>query len=308
MHTDELDTVADSLERDIVVAGPQAVTERITADDTLRIVPMGDTGDFEAAFNGVGLLVVAIDTSGTAAAVRRAAECTDGFVVGVCTVHDDERIDPSLLDAVRDIVDVTLLVTRDRPIGETMIDCDDGTDTPPSSALAVVGAIDFARMIRHSGQINLDLADARTVLTDSSHAVLVRGRASSQTERTETAVRRAFEGIPPTIDIDRASNALVSVVGGPEMSITDATAAVRELRKDIGDTNDIIWGVATDDSMGEQVTVDIVIDDVGYRPSLSAGDPCRRCGKTLSAYTFGDRTTIACQACGFAGLSMSLDE
>jgi hypothetical protein len=307
MYTNKLDTVSDSLEHDIVVAGPQAVTERITVDDELRIVPMGDTGDFEAALSDVGLLVMAMGTSDTTAAVRRAAECTDGLVVAVCTVDTGECLDPSLLEPIRNMVDVTLLVTRDRPTAEITGDYDDGTDAQ-SSALAVAGAVDFARMIRHSGHINLDLADARTVLTDNSRAVLVRGHASSRTECTETAVHRALKGIPSTIDIDRASNALVSVVGGPAMSITDATAAVRNLRENIGDTNDIIWGVTTDDTLTNQVTVDIVIDDVEYCPSLSAGDPCRRCGETLSAYTLGDRTTVDCQACGFTGLSMSLDQ
>lgn len=297
MHADELDTVADSLERDIIVAGPGAVTERITADDQLRVLSPEATDDFECAVGQAAVLVVPVDTADTAALARRAADRVDGFVVAVLSDHDNAPIDPSLLESVRDAVDVTVFASRNRPPGV------DSSDGAASATVAAHGAADFVRMLRRPGHINLDLADARTVLTDGSLAALARGRASFRTESTDTAVHRAFDAIPDAIEMDRTANALVSVIGGPAMSINDAVAAVRAVRGEIGDTDEIIWGVATDDGMAEQVAVDVVIDDVAYRPSLSAGDPCRRCGEGLSVYTFGDRTTIACPACGFADLS-----
>ena len=311
---DDLETVADSLNGDILVAGLAgdlgAVADRAGTDDQPQVVGTGDAGEFEPAVRDVGLAVLAMAGQGHVTdSVLRAADEAAGFVVAVFDGHGDEGVDLSLLERVREAVDVTLLTCRKRPPeGSRSERQSDARARRAGSEVAVSGAVDFVRMVSEPGHINLDLADARTVLTNGSLAVLAGGTATLETDGSRRAVRRTFEEIPATIDAARGSNALVSVSGGPEMSIDDAIAAVRAVRDELGDVDDLIWGVATDESLADRVTVDIVFDDITYRPPLSAGDPCRRCGATLAVYTFGERTTLACEGCGFADLSVSLRE
>lgn len=308
-------TVSDSLAGDIVVVGSGAaletVPDRATANDHPRVVETGDPDSLGDAVSGTGVIVVAMDAALTADSLVSAADNADGFVVAVFDGDDDERIDPSLLDTAREVVDVTLLACRQRPADEagSPPERPGKTDASGQFQSAVVGgAFDFARMIHRPGHINLDLADARTVLTDGSLAALASGTASLETDGSSEAVRRAFTQLPPSIDMTPGSDVLVSLVGGPKMSIDDAIAAVQAVRQAAGDTETLIWGVATDDALADRVTVGVVVDDIAYRPPLSAGDPCRRCGAALSVYTLGERTTIACQGCGFADLSTSLGE
>lgn len=313
---DDLRAVADSLVGEIVVAGPEgelaAVEERARGDGQPRVVATGDANGFGDAVRDVGVAVVAVDGSSSVAdSLVRAADDTEGFVVALFNAHEEEHLEPSLVDTVREAADATLLACRKRPTADAQPEQGDGRDPlvrRSGSVAAAGGAFDFVRMIRKPGQINLDLADARTVLSDGTLAALGGGTASLETGGPRSAVRRAFEEIPSSVDVARGSDALVSVVGGPEMSIGDAVAAVRAVRGEAGNVSDLIWGVAIEDALAGRVTVDVVVDNITYRPSLSAGDPCRRCGATLAVYTFGERTTLACEECGFADLSMSLDD
>ena len=313
MGADDLEAVADSLDGDIVVAGSRddlgTVARQTGADDQPRVVETGDAGEVGSVTRDGGVLVVAMDGSASKAeSIARAADDTNGFVVAVFDGRENEDVDPSRLDAVRETVDATLLACRKRPTADSS-EQDEGIDPLTRRAgpeVTVGGAFDFVRMIRQPGHINLDLADAQTVLTDGSLAVLCGGTAALETDGAGRAVRRAFEEIPPSVDAARGSGALVSVVGGPEMSIDDTIAAVRAVRGELGDVGDLIWGVATDEALAGRVTVDVVVDDITYRPLLSAGDPCPRCGVALATYAFGERTTLSCPDCGFADLSMSL--
>lgn len=306
---DTLEAVAARLDGDIVVAGPdedhESAADETRATDQPRVVGIGDEERLREAVRDVGVVVVAMDDSlsATDSLVRTVGD-TEGFVVAVFSGYEDGAPKEFLLETLDEAVDVTLLACRQMP----------GVGSQPAprstggarSAVAIGGALDFARMIREPGRINIDLADARTVLTDGAPAVLGRGAASLATEGSKRAVRRAFEEIPSRIGASRGSAALVSVTGGPEMSIGDATAAARAVRDEVGSMDDLIWGVATDDALVNQVTVDIVVDGVTYRPPLSAGDPCRRCGAALVVYTLGEQQTLACEECGFAELSVSL--
>ncbi len=316
MCANDLETVVDSLGGDIVVAGPGEAPGTVEAlaegDDQPRVVDIEDTDEFGDAVHDAGVVVVAMDGSSSATeSVLQASDGAEGFVVAVFNGHEEEDIGASLLETVHEEADVTMLACRTQPAVVSPSERREAGETGirrSGSGVAVGGALDLVRMIRRPGQINLDLADAQTVLTDGALSVHCGGTASFETGGPERAVRRAFEEIPPSVDVAWGSGALVSVVGGPEMSIDDAIAAVRTVRGEVGAIENLIWGVAVKDALADQVTVDVVVDGIAYRPSLSAGDPCRRCGAALAAYTFGDRTTLACEGCGFADLSTSLGD
>ena len=310
---DDPERFAASLTYDILVT--EAIGESrvdvdwIRSDDQIRVMGAEHSGRLDDRVRDGGVLIVAIDGwSDTAVATRRLAADTDGFVVAVCGARQAESIDPVVLGEIREAVDTTFIAFRPRQREDIPPDHDDALarTRPFQSSVAVSGAMDFVRMIHEPGQINLDLADARTVLSDGSLAVLARGTASLERADARDAVRRLFEALPQPIDTTGGSDALVSVVGGPDLSLDDAVATVRTVREEVETIEEVIWGVATDDALTDRMTIDIVIDDVAYRPPLSGGDPCRRCGTALTAYTLGEQTTLFCETCGFADLSMSL--
>jgi hypothetical protein len=315
MCADDLEAVVDSLGGDIVIAGPsegsRAVARGAEQGGQPRVVGFGAAGEPGVAVRDAAVALIAADGSSRPPDSLLRASDDAGFVIAVLNAHEDGGVEPSLLETARRSVDVTLLACREQPTAVSRFEEGanagaGGHRTGPD--VAVGGALDFARMVHRPGQINLDLADAQTVFTDGGLAVLCGGTASFGADGPQRATRRAFATVPSSVDVTEGAGALVSVAGGPEMSIDDAIAAVRTVRGELGVIGDLVWGVTIEEALVGQLTVDIVVDGVSYRPPLSAGDPCRRCGATLTAYNLGDRATLACEACGFADLSASLGE
>lgn len=242
-----------------------------------------------------------------------AAKRSDGFVVAVVGVPAGEgTVDPDLLKTVREGADSTLLVpadslTGDSPTGDSGANSSTAAEPAPSEP-AIDGAFDFVTLIREAGFINLDLADAQTVLETGPLAALGRGSAALD-ERTapETAVDEAFEGMPAGVDPTRASGVLIDVVGNDAMSVEDATAAVTSVRERVDDGAHVIWGGAVDETLTDEVQIRVVVADVAYDPTPTSGDPCPRCGASLSSYAFGDNVTLSCDSCSFADVSTSLE-
>jgi cell division protein FtsZ len=305
---DSLETVAESLNSDLVVAGPKEPLEAVqpppTSGDEPQVVSTEDVAEFDDAVQDAGAVVVALEGSQhTTDAVLSAVEDSEAFTVAVFDGRDPKSLDLSLLDTVSERVDATLLAYK-MPKRDSAPETADTRDCNAPAEIAVGGAFDFARMVQDPGEINMDLADARMVLSGESLGVLSRGVATRDTEGADTAIERAFAGIPSSMDTARGSAALVSVVGGPEMSIRDAVVAVRTADEKIRGSDNLIWGVTIDDALANRISVHVVVDTVPY--PLSAGDPCRRCGSPLSVYTLGGKTTVSCENCGFADLPTSL--
>jgi hypothetical protein len=309
-----IDAVADALGDSMAVAVPGealgTVEDLAGTEGNPEVVGIGDVTESSDAVSDVGIVVLALDgTSCVTDRVRRVADVAAGFTVAVFDGHEETHVEPAVLDAVRRAVDVTVLACRPHSPTDSSSERWPTTDARAREsryALATGCALDFVSLIHTAGHINLDLADVKTVLTDGSVAAFGGGTTSLGGSGPREAIRRAFGNTPPSIDLGRGSSALVSVVGGPAMTIDDTVAALRAVRDEIGDTSDLVWDVAIDDSLTDRVTVDVIVDDIVYRPPLSAGDPCRQCGSALSVYTMGEQETVACEDCGFADLSLSL--
>lgn len=208
----------------------------------------------------------------------------DAFIVAVAP----SGVAPESLAAVRRRVDATLLA------GEG----------GPAEAIRT-----FLEAVQRPGFVNLDLADARTALSIGTAAV---GTGTAGTDGSPTADRdapalavdEAFDRLPEGVGPADASAALVDVVIDPETSIAAATDAIAAVRERIDADANVIWGGAVDESVEDEIGVRVVVADVEYAPPLAGGDPCPRCGTSLSTYAFGARETLSCDGCGYSGVAV----
>lgn len=170
------------------------------------------------------------------------------------------------------------------------------------SALGAVDAVsELLTIVRDPGFVNLDLTDARTVLS-SGPAAVATGTAPHNVPGV--AVESAFDRLPAGVDAGSASAVLVEVVVDPDTSIAAATDAIGEVRDRVAPDANVIWGGAVNDDAVGVLLVRVVVADVRYDPPLAAGDPCPRCGSSLSSYRFGASETLSCDACGYSGIGM----
>ncbi|MGB0427363.1 MAG: cell division protein FtsZ [Flavobacteriales bacterium] len=109
--------------------------------------------------------------------------------------------------------------------------------------------------------INIDLNDARTVLTKSGTAIMGRGLASGE-GRAKLALERAIKS--PLLNdskIQGANKVLLLIMSGTEsITIDEITLISDELREEIGDDIDLnlILGVGKDESQDDQISVTVI--------------------------------------------------
>jgi len=111
-------------------------------------------------------------------------------------------------------------------------------------------------MITKPGLMNLDFADMRIILNNGGAAVIGIGESTSETfseNRSIEAIEEALHCPLIDVDISNADRALVNVIGGPDMTLQEAQAAVEYLASKISPHANIIWGSQIDENINKSV-------------------------------------------------------
>jgi len=111
-------------------------------------------------------------------------------------------------------------------------------------------------MVTKPGLVNLDFADLRTVLTNGGSAVIGIGESTSESfseNRAVEAVEEALQSPLLDVDVTEADRALVNVIGGPDMTLQEAEAAVEFLSGKISSEANILWGAQIDENLSKNV-------------------------------------------------------
>lgn len=282
----------------------------MTTDEELRVA---------ADALGESVLVVGCGDAGTAAATAVAAAdvpatddaaMPDAVVLAVDGATDPETLPESVPDAPL-VVAVVALPHRPGPSERDLLAAlSERVDSVVLAAGDDDGALadsvgTLVSVVRDPGFVNLDLADARTLLRPVELAAL--GVGASERGAPEEAVAAALASLPPGVETDPADGVLVDLLGGPAMSVEDVSDAVTAVRGRVGPDAHVIWGGGVDDDLAETVRVRLVVASVA-NVRAAPGDPCPRCASSLAAYSLGGRTTLSCESCGFAGVSVRLRE
>ncbi len=124
--------------------------------------------------------------------------------------------------------------------------------------------------------INLDFADVRAVMESQGSALIGIGMASGENKATEAATKAITS---PLLEahIRGAKKAIVNVTGGANINLMDADDAVRFIREAAGGEVDIIFGVALNEALGDNIIVtviatgfDLPTENVTIRPTVEA--------------------------------------
>jgi len=90
-------------------------------------------------------------------------------------------------------------------------------------------------------------------------------------EKARDSVTKALRSPLLDVDVSGANSALVNVVGGPDMTITDAETVVEEVCGKINPHARIIWGAQVDPNLDHALRTMLVITGVYF-----AADPWKR--------------------------------
>lgn len=126
-------------------------------------------------------------------------------------------------------------------------------------------ATGIAEVITHHYTQNIDLRDAKTVLSNSGTAIMGSAQASGS-NRAQNAITKALDS--PLLNdnkIEGAKNVLLLIVSGTSEVTIDEIGEINDYIQSEAKTNvDIIMGVGEDESFGDAIAVTIIA--TGFNP------------------------------------------
>lgn len=117
----------------------------------------------------------------------------------------------------------------------------------------------MAEVITGYFDVNIDFRDAKSVLANSGTALMSNGIASGE-NKAEEAVKKALDS--PLLNdnkITGAKNVLLLIRSGSEEVTMDEIGVIMDhIQQEAGNTADIIFGVGTDEELGDAVSVLVI--------------------------------------------------
>lgn len=114
----------------------------------------------------------------------------------------------------------------------------------------------LTEIVTTPGLVNLDYSDIQTIMEEGGVAFVGIGESDDQDDRVESAVYEALHSpLLGDIDMKGSRGALVRIIGGPDMTVSEAQKAAEIVGKNISPEARIIWGCSVDPELGHVVKV-----------------------------------------------------
>ncbi|TMA01876.1 MAG: cell division protein FtsZ [Methanobacteriota archaeon] len=127
----------------------------------------------------------------------------------------------------------------------------------------------MTEIITKPGLVNLDYADLMTIMKGGGVAMIGIGESEEERDRIEYAINEALESpLLGEVDLTHARGALVRVVGGGDLTVSEAERAAEIVGQKINPQARIIWGCSVDDALEHTVRVLLVITGVKSKSLL----------------------------------------
>ncbi|MGC9514375.1 cell division protein FtsZ [Methanocrinis sp.] len=184
------------------------------------------------------------------------------------------------LKRLREVSDTAIVVPNDRLLEVV-------PDLPLQAAFKVADEVlmrsvkGITELITRPGLINLDFADVRTIMSNGGVAMIGLGEAEGEMKSKDSVIK-ALRSPLLDVDISGATSALVNVVGGSNMSISDAETVVEEVYERINPDARIIWGAQIDPGLDNAIRTMLVVTGVSSPQILGKED--QKQGRVVSKH------------------------
>lgn len=131
----------------------------------------------------------------------------------------------------------------------------------------------LTEIITKPGLVNLDYSDIQTVMKEGGVAFVGIGEADeSEDDRVSVAVNEALSSpLLGEIDLKDAQGALIRVVGGPDMTVSEAEKAADIVSSRMNDRARIIWGCSVEPELEGTIKVLLIITGAKSKYLVGSG-------------------------------------
>ena len=210
--------------------------------------------------------------TGAAPVIAQAARARKILTIGIVSIpfRNEGRLRiQQAIEGIREIenhVDSLLIINNERireiygdfPISKAFSKADD---------VLAIAAKGIAEIITCPGFINVDFEDVRTVMQNSGVAIMGSAVASGENRAIKAVEGAVNSPLLNNNDIRGAKNILVNITSGETKEVTmDEMNLVNEYVQEMAGNNaDLIYGVAVDPEMGEEISVTVIA--TGFKSS-----------------------------------------
>lgn len=239
--------------------------------------------DIEEALKGADMVFVTCGEgggTGTGASplVARCARQLGALTIAVVTrpfSFEGPRRAASAATGIENLskeVDALIVIPNDRllDLSDRSVSVIDAFKNADSALMAGVQGI--TDLITMNPYIHVDFADVTAILKDAGTALFGIGSARGE-ERATQAAEIAISSPLLEASIDGAHGALLNIAGPSDLTMQEASEAAELVREAIHPEAQIIWGLALDDSYGDEVRVTVIA--AGFDANKTAEDSYR---------------------------------
>jgi cell division protein FtsZ len=201
--------------------------------------------------------------TGAAPVVAEVAKETGALTIAVVTKpfgFEGRRRSKNAEDGLarlREHVDTLIVIPNDRLASI----CDDTITAESAFKIADdvlrQGVQSIAELVTVPGEINLDFADVKTIMSGAGPAWMSIGHATGEGRAVEAA-KAAINSPMLDVSIEGARGVLFNITGGTDLTLKEVQEAADVISRAVDPEANIIFGMVTDMKMEDEVRVTII--------------------------------------------------
>lgn len=202
--------------------------------------------------------------TGAAPVIAKMAKEHDILTVGIVSIparfEGPKRLEHTKdgLQQMKDYVDCLIIIDNEK-IKSIYGNKEVSKAFAKANDILKTAAKGIAEIITLPGYINVDFADVRTVMKNSGVAIMGAAQASGKGRATRVITEAIDSPLLNNNDIRGAKNILLNITSGTdELTMNEITEITSVIIQRAGDTAEVIWGVGTDEKLGDAVSVTII--------------------------------------------------
>ena len=207
--------------------------------------------------------------TGAAPVIAQMAKALDILTVGIVTMpfqfEGRLRLEQAQkgLERIQETVDA-LIVINNNKLREVYGNLGFKAGFAKADEVLATAARGIAEVITHHYTQNIDLKDAKTVLTNSGTAIMGSASASGSNRAQEAIVKALDSPLLNDNKITGCKNVLLLIVSGSDEITIDEIGEINDyIQTEAGNHTNIIMGVGEDENLGNEVSVTVIATGFG---------------------------------------------
>ena len=212
--------------------------------------------------------------TGAAPVIAKAAREMGILTVGIVTIpfsfegKKRKTLASEGIEELRKNVDTMLVISNDR-LREMYGNLSVNESFAQANNVLTTAAKGIAEIITVTGTINVDFNDVHTVMKNGGAAIMGAAKAEGENRAIKAAEQALHSPLLNDNNIKGASQVLLYITNGTSEATMDEVGEVSDyIQAAAGDTANIIMGIGTDESLGENIRVIIIATGFNTKTEL----------------------------------------